>query len=372
LRQGVAVLRKRFPKSSLYEQLACLLACAERDRAAAVELFELIGSRPRPDVWASSADYERIRLAIERQETDQAKKLIDAGIQAPVALDASREGETLLLARRAALSGVELYAGDFASKPRVLPIAGEVTSAAINPAGDSVAVGVKGQSGYRLETWDLKKNERKQSQFLHEPCVRVCYSADGKYIAHVCPRRVAVWDRDLTEALVNLNAPRYVTTDYSMLSFAPNGEHFVFGGFTEPVRFYRWEHKSHVPLMPNLSPVHQLVAGSQYAYLAGAGGSLYQHDLEIFKPITLREFDQKRARCQVTALALSRNGNLLASGHLDENGRAVLELWNVRQVGARRELHGHTGPIRHLTFLGNKRLASAADDGTVRIWDASD
>jgi len=371
LRQGAALLRKRFPKSSLYEQLACLLACAERDRTAAGELFERIGSRPRLDVWASREDYQRIRLAVEQQETDEAKKVIDAGIQAPVALSASSDGKSLLLGKRLAGPGIELYSGDWTAKPRVLPIPGEVTSAAINPSGDTVAVGVKTAGECHLEVWDLAKNERTHVLILQEPCVHCGYSPDGKYIAVVCAQQIVIWDRDFKSVRINLGGRQSENPSYTTLCFAPNGERFLFGGGSQPPNVYEWQLKSRVPIMPKPQHFRQLVMGNDYAVLAGKGDSIYLQDMEIFKPVILRDFDDQRAQCEVTALALAPDGNLLAAGHLDEKGHAVLELWNMQQPRTKRELHGHTGPIRYLTFLGNKKVASAADDGTIRIWDAS-
>jgi len=347
------------------------LACVERDRTAASELFERIGSVPRPEVWGSTEDYQRIRLAIERDEKDESEKVIDAGIDAPVALGATRDGKTLLLGKRSAGGGVELYSGDWTAKPRVLPIVGEVTSAAINPSGNTLAVGVKAGGQCRLEVWDLAKRERKNSQFVDEPCVQCCFSPDGKYLTQVCAQHIDVWDPDFKKAEARFSEGRYSNPNYTALSFAPNGEHLVFCGRSGQAMVYEWKLKSPGPLLPKVNQVRHLVAGNEYAVATGRGDSLYLQDMETFKPVTLRDFDEKRGVGEVTALALSPDGNLLATGHLDEKGSPVLELWNLQQPRGKRELHGHTGPIRFLTFLGNQKVASAADDGTIRIWDAS-
>ena len=34
-------------------------------------------------------------------------------------------------------------------------------------------------------------------------------------------------------------------------------------------------------------------------------------------------------------------------------------------------MHGHSGPIRQLVFLNDKTIISAADDGTMRTWNAA-
>jgi WD40 repeat protein/serine/threonine protein kinase len=65
------------------------------------------------------------------------------------------------------------------------------------------------------------------------------------------------------------------------------------------------------------------------------------------------------------AIVFSPDNKLLATAGSD----TVVRLHDAlcgRQVGI---LVGHTGTIRGLAFLDNKRLASASEDGTVKIWD---
>jgi len=66
------------------------------------------------------------------------------------------------------------------------------------------------------------------------------------------------------------------------------------------------------------------------------------------------------------ALAFSADGHQALSGGADN----ILRLWDL---GTQKEDHaflGHTGTIKHVSFLPDKRHAvSAAGDGTIRFWD---
>jgi len=73
---------------------------------------------------------------------------------------------------------------------------------------------------------------------------------------------------------------------------------------------------------------------------------------------------------QVSSLAWSRGGAVLASGSYDKS----LRLWQVSETGQARELHtlgGHGSPIEDLDWLGADEtlVVSASSDG-VKLWDA--
>lgn len=74
------------------------------------------------------------------------------------------------------------------------------------------------------------------------------------------------------------------------------------------------------------------------------------------------------AKSKVFAIAISPNGQLLASG--SEDGK--IRLWDLNTKKVRRTIPGHPSAVRSIAFSKDgKKLATGGMDGSARVWDVS-
>jgi len=69
----------------------------------------------------------------------------------------------------------------------------------------------------------------------------------------------------------------------------------------------------------------------------------------------------------VNAIAFSSYGQTLASASDD----GTIKLWDAKTSQERATLTGHKGPVKAIAFSADgKVLASASFDGTIKLWDS--
>src|SRR5262249_53865525 len=84
------------------------------------------------------------------------------------------------------------------------------------------------------------------------------------------------------------------------------------------------------------------------------------------RPFTAGEWVLKAHKGEVSCLAFSDDGAVLATGGSDGS----VKLWRVSSGQALATLNGHSDPVRALAFAPNRQtLASGGDDSRVVLWD---
>ena len=94
----------------------------------------------------------------------------------------------------------------------------------------------------------------------------------------------------------------------------------------------------------------------------------YTHSLQLWDTNTGEHLaDLEGHSGNVSSVAFSRDGNLLASGSWDD----TIRLWNPSTGGHLATFTGHGGDVNAVAFSPDgETLASGSDDDTIRLWDS--
>ncbi len=153
------------------------------------------------------------------------------------------------------------------------------------------------------------------------------------------------------------------------IAFSRDGRCLASGAADGEVRVWRPRDGQELAVYHFRSPVNALDfypgegRGAEPALLFGGGaGELEILDLGQVKPrLSVRAHGEA-----VTAVAVSWDGGLLATGSIDR----TVKLWDAATGELAATLRGHTEAVSAVVFLpGDLLLASAGFDATVRLWD---
>jgi WD40 repeat protein len=167
------------------------------------------------------------------------------------------------------------------------------------------------------------------------PIYAAAVTPDGRYVACGRSNQIFVYNVATGELVTRLTDPALVGELYknrgvahldlvNSLAFSPDGQTLASGGFRETKLWRRADNVKAAEVAP--------------------GGP------------------------SVRSLAVSTDGKLIATG--DASG--AIKLWDVASLKEPRTLSGHTGAVTGLAFIEGGKLASAAEDKTVRLWNTAD
>ncbi|MCX6047415.1 MAG: BTAD domain-containing putative transcriptional regulator [Chloroflexi bacterium] len=200
-----------------------------------------------------------------------------------------------------------------------------------------------------VRLWDVATGALHVTKQAHEDTVgSVAFSADGKLLASGGgDHTVHVWSVDSTDILRTM---RGHIQGVNSVSCAPDGGTIAIAGQDGKVRLLPL-----ALLAPPAEGVTQQVARTAWPT---------EPDPKPRIPAEVQVFANHTK--EVSAVAFSPNGTLLASGGADH----TICLWQAQRGTLQQVLVGHRNWVRSLAFHPNgKLLLSSSSDWSVRIWD---
>lgn len=223
-------------------------------------------------------------------------------------------------------------------------------------------------SPWQAEVWGLEDGTLQASLDFpasgrQSPVVLGRTSADGRTLAMAIGSTVEIWD--VAEA-VQLGS---VSTGWShvwVMAFSPDGEYLAAYSIdanyqSAGVDVFRLEDGERLGSTLGAFTDMAFAQDGQSLYLAGGDGiRSWQVTQDVMGPPM-----DSGERADTWGMAFSPASELLAAGST-EGG---VFIWNPRDGALLTELKGHTDAVTDVEFsLDGTLLASASDDGTIRLW----
>ncbi len=209
------------------------------------------------------------------------------------------------------------------------------------------------------------------------------FSPDGKLLASVEPRAIALWEVETGELLRIL--PGHYSTQAKMaiapttIAFSPDGHYLATATWSQGIlrpqkSILIWDTVTGSEVMGlEAKGCRQIMFNHDGKQLLGAcGQGIKVWDVATGEP--LHSFDLKYS---LDAIALSDDGKLMATAHVNSDQQHAttshqIQLWELEEDKATllTTLPGHNNDIAQLAFTANnKRLISSSYDGKIKVWN---
>jgi WD40 repeat protein len=190
------------------------------------------------------------------------------------------------------------------------------------------------------------------------------FDPSGRYVAtRAAGQGVDLWDVETGELLFSFVGSK--KPDVEVFVFNPKGDGIVVQPSSSEAVYWSISKKKVIATLPHYRHGLSRAVFSPDGRLLATSGQ-FDNTVFVWDVINTRLIQRLKASEHVSVTTFSPDGTLLVT-----RSGTTAQIWEVASGRAVGYLRGHTAGITFLHFFdGGSKIVSAANDGTVRIWDA--